>query len=58
MLSSDEDEIDDEGQEYLEHLERKVNSNKGNAPFAISAQIQDVRVEWKHYWHQVSYELL
>lgn len=42
VLSTDEDEIDEEGAEYLETLERKVKSSQNQAPFPMSAQIVDV----------------
>jgi len=37
VLSSDEDEIDEDGAEYLEALERKIKGSK--APFDISTDI-------------------
>jgi hypothetical protein len=40
VLSTDEDEIDEEGTEYLETLERKIKSSQ-NSPFPMSAQIVD-----------------
>lgn len=41
VLSSDEDEIDDEGEEYLEHLQKRIISNKKNIPFEMSTEICD-----------------
>lgn len=41
VLSTDEDEIDEEGAEYLETLERKIKSSQ-NQPFPMTAQIVDV----------------
>lgn len=40
LLDSDEDEIDDEGQTYLESLEEKVNKATG-APFDIKATMEE-----------------
>lgn len=40
MLESDEDELDDAGEDYLEKLEEKVNKATASAPFAISASLQ------------------
>jgi len=41
VLDTDEDEIDEDGQQYLEELERKINSSK--SPFGITTEIVDVR---------------
>jgi len=41
LLDSDEDEIDDEGQAYLESLEEKVNKASSSAPFEIKASMED-----------------
>lgn len=41
LLDSDEDEIDDEGQAYLESLEEKVNQAKGGAPFQIKTSMEE-----------------
>merc|ERR1712106_325786 len=40
LLDSDEDEIDDEGQAYLESLEEKVNKAAAGAPFAIKTSME------------------
>ncbi|XP_067012437.2 importin-7 [Anabrus simplex] len=42
VLSSDEDEIDEAGQEYLEKLQEKATKGAGaaNAPFSMSGNIQ------------------
>jgi len=40
LLDSDEDEIDDEGQAYLESLQEKVNKATG-APFEIKATMEE-----------------
>lgn len=42
MLSSDEDEIDESNQEYLERLQEKVTKSKKalNSPFNIATTIQ------------------
>ena len=40
VLSSDEDEIDDAGQDYLERLESKINKSASHSSFGISTQIQ------------------
>lgn len=44
VLSSDEDEIDESNQEYLERLQEKVTKSKKalNSPFNINTTIQDV----------------
>lgn len=42
VLSTDEDEIDEEGAEYLETLERKIKSSQNACPFPMTAQIADV----------------
>ncbi len=42
MLSSDEDDIDDEGEEYLEHLQKKINAAKSKAPFDMTADMTEV----------------
>jgi hypothetical protein len=39
-LSSDEDDIDEDGAEYLESLEEKIKKSK--APFAMNCEIQNV----------------
>ncbi|XP_012261739.1 importin-7 [Athalia rosae] len=41
VLSSDEDEIDDSGQQYLENLQDKVSRASGQHGFNVSATIQD-----------------
>lgn len=41
VLSSDEDEIDDASQEYLEKLQEKVTRSSGQHGFNVSASIQD-----------------
>lgn len=40
MLESDEDELDDPGDEYLEKLEEKVNKVAAAAPFTVNTYIQ------------------
>lgn len=40
VLSSDEDEIDDTNQEYLEKLQEKVTKGRAGSPFNITAYIQ------------------
>ncbi|CAB0029281.1 unnamed protein product [Trichogramma brassicae] len=40
VLSSDEDEIDDASQDYLESLEEKVNKSSNQHMFGITTQIQ------------------
>jgi hypothetical protein len=40
LLDSDEDEIDDEGQAYLESLEEKVNKAQG-APFEVKTSMEE-----------------
>ena len=42
VLSSDEDEIDDAGQDYLEALDRKIKSAQVKSPFDIKTEIVDV----------------
>ncbi|KAK3874176.1 hypothetical protein Pcinc_016350 [Petrolisthes cinctipes] len=41
VLESDEDELDEEGCEYLEKLEEKVKKGASSSPFTISTSIQD-----------------
>jgi len=41
LLDSDEDEIDDEGQAYLESLQEKVNKAGNQQGFQVKATIQD-----------------
>ncbi|KAK0080538.1 hypothetical protein PV325_013801 [Microctonus aethiopoides] len=41
VLSSDEDEIDDASQEYLEKLQEKVTKSSGQHGFIINSSIQD-----------------
>ncbi|XP_046751252.1 importin-7 [Diprion similis] len=41
VLSSDEDDIDDSGQQYLENLQEKVSKASGQHGFNITATIQD-----------------
>lgn len=41
VLSSDEDEIDDASQEYLEKLQEKVTRSSGQHGFNVNASIQD-----------------
>ncbi|KAG7199899.1 hypothetical protein KM043_014345 [Ampulex compressa] len=41
VLSSDEDEIDDAGQEYLEKLQEKMTRASSQHGFAVNATIQD-----------------
>merc|ERR1719187_784036 len=41
LLDSDEDEIDDEGQAYLESLQEKVNKGAAGSGFKINATIED-----------------
>ncbi|KAI4503803.1 hypothetical protein M0802_001206 [Mischocyttarus mexicanus] len=45
VLSSDEDEIDDASQEYLEKLQEKATRSSGQHGFNISASIQDVQAD-------------
>jgi hypothetical protein len=40
VLESDEDDIDEDGTEYLERLEDKVIKGGGASPFAIKTTIQ------------------
>ena len=40
VLSSDEDEIDDAAQDYLEALDRKIKSKA--SPFEIKSEVVDV----------------
>lgn len=42
VLSSDEDEIDDEGQDYLESLTKKAVNAVNNASLPITATINDI----------------
>lgn len=42
MLSSDEDDIDEEGQEYLESLQRQVTAAGAVGGFPINATINDI----------------
>lgn len=42
MLSSDEDDIDEEGKEYLDSLDRRVQSAGAATGFQISSTIVDV----------------
>uniref|UniRef100_T1J129 Importin N-terminal domain-containing protein n=1 Tax=Strigamia maritima TaxID=126957 RepID=T1J129_STRMM len=39
VLASDEDDVDDEGDEYLEHLTEKVQT--ANSPFPVRASLQE-----------------
>ncbi|XP_069686580.1 importin-7 isoform X4 [Periplaneta americana] len=41
VLSSDEDEIDESNQEYLEKLQEKVTKGSAASPFNITAYVQD-----------------
>lgn len=41
VLSSDEDEIDEENQDYLERLQDKVTSSSGQLGFNVTGNIQD-----------------
>lgn len=41
MLESDEDELDDAGDEYLEKLGEKVKKASSISPFAITATLQE-----------------
>merc|ERR1711892_872095 len=41
LLDSDEDEIDDEGQAYLESLQEKVTKSSAGAGFTVKASIED-----------------
>ena len=41
LLDSDEDEIDDEGQAYLESLQEKVNKSCAASGFKVNASIED-----------------
>lgn len=40
VLSSDEDEIDEVGNEYLEKLQERVNKKANNNAFSVNAQLQ------------------
>ena len=40
VLSSDEDEIDDVGNEYLERLQERVTKKANNNAFSVNAQLQ------------------
>lgn len=42
ILSSDEDEIDDQGQDYLENLSKQVLNRGSAAGMAISGTINDI----------------
>lgn len=41
MLSSDEDDIDEEGQEYMENLQRKAASAATTAGLQMASTIED-----------------
>merc|ERR1712128_410423 len=41
LLDSDEDEIDDEGQAYLESLQEKVTKSSAGSGFTVKASIED-----------------
>ena len=41
LLDSDEDEIDEEGQAYLESLQEKVNKSAAGSGFKVNATIED-----------------
>merc|ERR1719418_315182 len=41
LLDSDEDEIDEEGQQYLESLQEKVNKGAAGSGFKVNATIED-----------------
>jgi len=45
LLDSDEDEIDEEGQAYLESLQEKVNKGSANSGFKVNATIEDEEEE-------------
>lgn len=45
VLSSDEDEIDEVGNEYLERLQERVTKKANNNAFAVTAQLQDADSE-------------
>lgn len=45
VLSSDEDEIDEVGNEYLEKLQERVSKKANNNAFAVNAQLQDADSE-------------
>jgi hypothetical protein len=40
VLSSDEDEIDETNQEYLEKLQRKITKGSAGSPFNVTSYIQ------------------
>jgi hypothetical protein len=40
VLSSDEDEIDETNQEYLEKLQRKITKGSADSPFNVTSYIQ------------------
>jgi hypothetical protein len=40
VLSSDEDEIDETNQEYLEKLQRKITKGSAGSPFDVTSYIQ------------------
>jgi hypothetical protein len=40
VLSSDEDEIDEANQEYLEKLQRKITKSSAGGPFNVTSCIQ------------------
>ncbi|XP_034232484.1 importin-7 isoform X4 [Thrips palmi] len=45
VLSSDEDEIDEVGNEYLEKLQERVNKKANNNAFSVNATLQDADSE-------------
>ncbi|KAK4008612.1 importin-7 [Daphnia magna] len=42
VLSSDEDDIDHDGQDYLERLQEKITKASGQSPFPITTVIKDL----------------
>lgn len=45
VLSSDEDDIDEDGQEYLESLQRQVTASGAASGFPINATINDIAAD-------------
>ena len=42
VLSSDEDDIDQEGQDYIERLQQRVSKASANSPFPVTTVIKDL----------------